>query len=53
MRWRPDSETLIADRTWAERRIMGWVLVNNLDDALTVDAFDWARDNPARRVPRF
>ena len=49
----PDSETLIADRTWAERRIMGWVRVNNLDDALTVDAFDWARDNPARRVPRF
>ncbi|HYD14279.1 MAG TPA: hypothetical protein VEC11_15645 [Allosphingosinicella sp.] len=49
----PDSETLVADRSWAARRILGVVRLNNLDDALAIDAFEWASENPARRVPAF
>jgi hypothetical protein len=49
----PASRTLIADRTWEERRIAGWVRVNNLDDASTIDACEWADANPSRRVGAF
>lgn len=49
----PESRTLIADRAWEERRILGWVRVNNLDDAITLDAFEWADANKHAQVEAF
>ena len=49
----PDSRRLIADRTWEERRILGVIRENNLDDAIGLDAFEWAEANPHRQVPAF
>lgn len=49
----PDSRRLIADRTWEERRILGVIRENNLDDAISLDAFEWAEANPHRQFPAF
>lgn len=45
--------TLVADRPWAEGRILGVLKVNNLDDRGPWDAFAWAEQNPSMCVPAF
>lgn len=49
----PDAKLLICDRRWEERRVMGVVKENNLDDVGARSAMEWAEAHPRARVRSF